>query len=213
VIVDVGFRVSGSTIPTDHGFPLYSAVTDLMPALHGDSIPYALHPIRGRQLPGRELALMPHSEVAFRLDHELIPSVLSLAGKTLRVGRSTLTLGVPAVRSLHPSTALQSRLVVIKGFMEPETFLNAVRRQLADLGIQATPGLVLRRSERAAEGRTSAGKATPIKRTIRIHDKNVVGFAVGVEGLSAEESIKLQEVGLGGRRRFGCGVLVPWTTR
>jgi len=31
-----------------------------------------------------------------------------------------------------------------------------------------------------------------------------------VNGLTAEESIKLQEIGLGGRRHMGCGIFVPY---
>jgi len=30
-----------------------------------------------------------------------------------------------------------------------------------------------------------------------------------VQGLDADESLKLQEHGIGGRRRFGCGIFVP----
>ena len=40
-------------------------------------------------------------------------------------------------------------------------------------------------------------------------DKEIVGFALRVEELTAEESIRLQEKGIGGRRRFGCGIFVP----
>jgi len=36
-----------------------------------------------------------------------------------------------------------------------------------------------------------------------------VGYAVRVSGLSDEDSLKLQERGLGGKRRMGCGVFVP----
>ena len=40
---------------------------------------------------------------------------------------------------------------------------------------------------------------------MRIRDKRVVGYAVLATGLTVEESIRLQEHGLGGRRRMGCG--------
>ena len=44
---------------------------------------------------------------------------------------------------------------------------------------------------------------------IQIKDKSIVGYALRVVGLTAEESIRLQETGLGGRRRMGCGVFLP----
>ncbi|BAW98007.1 hypothetical protein NIES970_29700 (plasmid) [[Synechococcus] sp. NIES-970] len=36
-----------------------------------------------------------------------------------------------------------------------------------------------------------------------------MGFGVTVEGLSDEDSIKLQCLGLGGRGHFGCGWFYP----
>jgi len=48
-----------------------------------------------------------------------------------------------------------------------------------------------------------------VRRTVRIHDREVVGFALRVQDLTAEESLHLQEHGLGGRRLFGCGIFVP----
>ena len=36
-----------------------------------------------------------------------------------------------------------------------------------------------------------------------------MGYAVHIGGLNAAESLRLQEQGLGGRRKMGCGVFVP----
>jgi CRISPR-associated protein Cas6 len=44
---------------------------------------------------------------------------------------------------------------------------------------------------------------------LRIHGKRIVGFSVIIQGLTAEESMKLQEHGLGGRGKMGCGFFVP----
>lgn len=56
-----------------------------------------------------------------------------------------------------------------------------------------------------------AGK--PHRRLLRIKDRRMVGYAVQVTGLTAEESIKLQEHGLGGRQKMGCGFFVPMQAR
>ena len=37
--------------------------------------------------------------------------------------------------------------------------------------------------------------------------------AVNIRDLNEEDSLKLQEVGIGGRRRMGCGIFVPETDR
>jgi CRISPR-associated protein Cas6 len=47
------------------------------------------------------------------------------------------------------------------------------------------------------------------RRTLRIREKEVVGHEVVIEGLTSEESLSVQERGLGGRRHMGCGIFVP----
>jgi CRISPR-associated protein Cas6 len=48
---------------------------------------------------------------------------------------------------------------------------------------------------------------------MRIHGKTIVGFTVLVQGLTAGESIQLQEEGLGGRGKMGCGFFVGMVSR
>jgi CRISPR-associated protein Cas6 len=67
------------------------------------------------------------------------------------------------------------------------------------------------RSTTALERRSARSVGEPIRRTLGIHGKQIVGFAVRVDGLSSEDSLTLQARGLGGRRRFGCGAFVPAT--
>lgn len=66
----------------------------------------------------------------------------------------------------------------------------------------------MRTLPRAVEGRAERAAGEPIRRTLRIRDKTVVGYALAVTELTADESIRLQEAGVGGRRRFGCGLFV-----
>jgi CRISPR-associated protein Cas6 len=44
---------------------------------------------------------------------------------------------------------------------------------------------------------------------IRISKQKIIGYAMVVSELTADESIRLQEVGLGGRTRMGCGFFLP----
>jgi CRISPR-associated protein Cas6 len=83
-------------------------------------------------------------------------------------------------------------MVTIKGFFDPVPFQTALRRQLDQLNISDQIQVTLGR-----------------RRTLRIKDKEVVGHEVLLEGLTAEESLAVQETGLGGRRHMGCGVFVP----
>ncbi len=200
--VDLAFSVvCPHALPADHGYLLYSWVSRVLPEAHrADG--FGIHPIRGRQLGGRTVQLTEHSRLIIRTDADEIARFLPLAGRPLQLLDRTLRIGVPQVRSLVPAAALRSRLVTIKlpdAVTQPsdaaaEAFRAAARRQLADLGISPEAKLFL-------------GK----RRTLRIKDKEVVGYEVFIEGLTAEESLSVQEHGLGGRRHFGCGVFVPFT--
>jgi CRISPR-associated protein Cas6 len=196
--VDLAFTVTVQrSIPVDHGYALYGAVSRVLPTVHTEN-GVAIHPISGRQFGDGLLMLMPWSTLTLRLPADQIPAVLPLAGKSLQIGDTSLRIGVPQVYALEPATALRSRLVVIKvshinpGQVTEEQFTAAARKQLDTLGI-------------APEARLTLGK----RRTLRVKDAEIVGYEVLVEGLTAEESLALQEAGLGGKHHMGCGVFVP----
>lgn len=188
--VDLAFRLTGATIPVDHGYALYASISRLLPDLHADK-DIGIHPIRGRYVGNGGLHLTSASHLTVRLPDDRIRAVLKLAGKTLEVDGHRLRVGIPETRALRPTAVLYSRLVTIKGFMEVDPFLAAARRQLGLLGVDAE--LV-------------AGE----RRTFRVKNKQVVGFEVFASQLDAEASLRLQEAGLGGRRHMGCGVFVPF---
>lgn len=210
VIIDLAFPLRGEPLPADHGFALYGAVS-AVESLHGRS-DYGIHPVRGRPLPERRLALTARSQLTIRTDHTQAPLFLPLAGRSLRVGEAGVTAGVPTTRPLRPSPAIESRLVIIKGLLDPALFLEAATRQLDTLGISGRATLVERPAGRRVENLTPPAVG-PIRRTLRIHGREVVGFAVRVTQLNPEDSLRLQAVGLGGRRRFGCGIFVPVMVR
>lgn len=210
--VDIGFRLTGREIPADHGYALYGAVSRHVPWTH-DPAQEALgiHPINGLLAGNRLLHLTPSSRLTFRLNSDHVRELLPLAGKELDLDGYTLRVGVPTTYTLKPAATLRCRLVTFKHRMETEPFLAKAQEELTKLGIKATPALIRRSGARSLEGRVepAADRSPFIRRTIRIHDKEVVGFAMEVAGLSADESLRLQETGLGGRRKFGCGIFGP----
>ena len=190
--VDLAFPITSATsIPADHGYLLYSALSKQIPALH-EAEGIAIHPIRGRQDGMRGLALQKWSAVTIRTCDDRIGEFLKLAGKTLRIGPASVVVGVPNVSLVLSSPKLRSRLVTTKNGTEPERFLAEVRRQMTTLGISERPNLTV-------------GK----RRTTRIKDKEVVGHELLVDQLGEEESLLLQRHGVGGRRLMCCGVFVP----
>jgi CRISPR-associated endonuclease/helicase Cas3 len=207
-VVDLEFPLRGDMVPADHGYSLYAALCRVLPWAHADEA-VGIHPIRGRLVGGRALALTLASRLRLRLPASRIAEALPLAGQQLDLGGARLGVGVPTIRPLSPAPTLASRLAVIKGFQEPEPFLEAAQRQAEALGIEGRLALLARANEGSLEGATSRAAGDPIRRTLRIHDREIVGFALAATELTAEESLRVQEVGIGGRRRFGCGLFVP----
>lgn len=203
-VIDLSFEIRGTSVPADHGYALYAALARCLPWVHGDKAT-GIHPIRGQLIGGRMLALTRASRLVLRLPASKIPEAISLAGQRLDVDGAALTVGVPAVHPLHPSPSLASRLVVIRGFTEAGSFLEAVTRHLAELGVQGSAALVAHSRQLPLESK-AGGRSPFVRRTLRISGREVVGFALRVEGLGPEDSLSLQAAGLGGRRRFGCGV-------
>jgi hypothetical protein len=222
-MIELQFPVLGTTIPADHGYALYGAMSRLIPKLHAPELSVRIGPIRGAYVGEGKLRLEPRtSRLRVRLQPEQLPILLPLAGKSLDLDGHAVRLGVPQVAALVPAITLFARTVVIKAsspktdpasntsrdrqktkrYQEPSEFLDGIRRELTRRGIGAEADLLLRESgDRAGQ---------PCRRVLRVHGKAIVGFSVIIQGLTAEESMNLQEQGLGGKGKMGCGFFVPW---
>lgn len=188
--VDLCFQVLGKTIPVDHGFALHGAMSRILPHFHEDQT-VGIKLIRGRYIGDGMLDISPYSELVVRLPIGHISQYIQLAGKRLEVLGQSLTVGVPKTRALVPAVALYSHLVTTRNGDIQERFEKEIVRQMGELEIQ---------------GRFSVGE----RKTFQVHGKQVVGYSFLVSELNAEESVKLQEVGLGGRRKMGCGFFEPF---
>ena len=203
-VIDLAFEIQGTTLPLDYGYALFGALSRIIPTLHADRR-IGVHPIRGMKLERGRLTLVPQSRLRIRMPSEEIGTYLPIAGTRLDLDGSFLRVGVPRSEPLIPSTSLTSRLVTIGRHREPSPFLTSLRTQLSSLGVTGSLCL-LPSSDPSRPGEL-------LRRVIRIKDKKIVGYAISVSGLSAEESLIVQERGLGSRRRMGCGIMVPETSK
>jgi CRISPR-associated protein Cas6 len=188
--VDLCFSVFGKFLPVDHGFALYGSVSRVLPTIHEDR-EVGLKLVRGRYVGHGLLDISPASELILRLPISMVGQYLALAGANLEVAGHRLRVGVPHTRALIPAAALYSPLVTTKNGQDQQRFEAEARSQMANL---------------AVKGRLTTGK----RRTFQVHGKQVVGYEALVTELTAPESILLQEEGLGGRRKLGCGFFDPW---
>jgi len=196
--IEVKFKVIGKQIPADHGYLLYSALSRFDKKIH-EMKDIAIGGISGIPDSMRNLHLNNASKLRIRLDHSDLPAIIGLAGKDLLIGSEKIRLGLPVVGMLKPHRHLYSRLVTIKGFQESDAFLASLQKQFDALQIKQPPMLFHYKS-----GDTNKN----IRKTVRIKDKEIVGFPVLITNLNPDESLRLQQVGLGGRRKMGCGTFV-----
>jgi CRISPR-associated protein Cas6 len=198
--VDLSFSIVGDALPAEHGYGLYSALTHWNETIH-ELEGLSIQTIAGIPDKKGKIYLTDRSRLRLRLPYDKLPLVYGLAGKALTIGSHTIRLGIPQIYPIQPTSKLKARIVTIKGYQEPEAFLQAALRQLEDLGITGTIVIPVDKE----------GKAE--RKTVKIKQFTVVGFTLGVFDLSDEDSIKLQIHGLGGKRRMGCGVFVPFECR
>lgn len=195
-IVDIIFPMRGDSLPLDHGFSLFGALSRCVPQLH-EQPGWGVHPVFGERSGAGVLSLIPASRLKIRLPADRIGELLPLSSASLEVDGHHVSLGFPQIMPLTPSAHLRARIVTIKGFFDqPDTFADALRRQLVGMA-----GL-----DQSAEG---IEVVVGPRRVFRVREKTVVGFAVGLTGLEATASLWIQGQGLGGRRHMGAGIFVP----
>jgi CRISPR-associated protein Cas6 len=194
---DYLFPVEGQSIDVDHAHPLYGGISQIIPEFH-ESNSIGIFGINGKLSGGysKRLNIDADSVLKIRIPLELSRSIYKLAGKTLQIHQDKIYLGIPELELIVPSQNLEARIVTIKGFLDASALETAAQNHLDRLEIVGKVRVLTR-----PDGQ-------PRCRTVKIHKKKVVGFGVRVEGLSDRDSLLLQQQGIGGRRKMGCGLFL-----
>ena len=190
-MIDLYFQVQGKMIRVDHGYALFSVICHCLGKEFHDAQDVRLALIRGSYIGDGQLRLLPGSRLTLRLPYEKTDSYIKLSGKNFDLDGHKISIGGPASQRLIPAAVLYAHLVTTKNGLDQERFEIEIRRQL---------------DGQVCQGRITVGR----RRIFSIHDKKVVGYSLLVSELTAEESVILQEQGLGGRRKMGCGFFQPW---
>ncbi|CCQ92531.1 putative CRISPR-associated endonuclease Cas6 [[Clostridium] ultunense Esp] len=190
--VRIRFPVLGSEVPIDHYEALYASLSRNNSQFH-QLEGLSVSPITGGESAGEVLRLTKDSCLYFQMPYESLNHLVQLAGKRLQIGDKLIRLGVPHLIPLNPHPRLYSRFVTIKNALTEEVMRSKVQEQLLNMDITLSEEKiqVLRR------------------RVITIHDRKIVGFGILLEGLDDEASIKVQLLGVGGRRRYSSGFFLP----
>ena len=201
---DVAFKVRcNKRLSADHRYHLFSAICEILPNAHHNHF-IAIHPFTGKQLSGRLLELNSSSRLTIRAPIDRIGELLSIGGRTLRIGSVEVTCDtVPEVLRLIPACTLRSSFVTIKRSdkkFDEDSFIEAARKQLDTIGISESVEIELPTRE------SLKGDLRSARRTFSIKGRQIVGYEMRLNGLSADESIAVQSRGIGGRRAMGCGL-------
>lgn len=194
---ELRYPLIGKSLPADHGYRLYGAMSRIVPMIHEQN-GWRMATISGTPNGQGEIILTTYSRLRIRAKWEQIPLFLQLVQKLLKVDNHSLVLEPPEIHPICPCRTLKARLVVIKGFQEPEPFIGAVKYHLQKLGINSSKTYI-----------PTNALGEPDRKVIKVHQHKVVGFSVVVPELNAIDSIALQIHGCGGKPKMGCGFFSP----
>ena len=199
--VDVVFPLKGKLLPLDNGYLIYSALSRLCPNIH-ELNDIGIHPIAGNPNRYKQLKLTKQSKLKIRIPLEQIPSIYQfLVEQTFKIGENQFHIGIPEYKALTPVSNLYSRLVIIRRSRKPQDFIEIAQRQLEELGITGKINLL-----RKQNGQLQCRQLTLRKKEGTFP---LIGYGVKVSDLSEADSVKLQQQGIGGKRKMLCGVFVP----
>lgn len=199
-IVDVAFAVVCRCLPLDHAHELRSALDRQLPWLseEGRAGVHQIHVaesgngwMRPDDVSQDVLYLSRRTKLMLRLPEDRVADAEALVGKTLDIAGYELTVGKPAVRALTALPTLFARYVVADENADEAQFLTATAAQLREMGI---------RVKKMMCGKTH---------NIDTPDGMIYTRSLLVADLDPEESVTLQQQGIGPERTLGCGLFVP----
>ncbi len=198
-VVDVAFQISCRTLPVDHAWALSQAVCAVLPwvadepgagvhTIHvADSGNGWMRPEGGAEL----LYLSRRTKLMVRVPRHRVEDARQLTGRTLDVAGNALTVENAVLKPLAAITTVFARYVASAAGEDESAFLEATVRELNALGVR--PKKMLCGIEKTI--------VTPVE-TVRTR-------SLMIAELTLEESMQLQQRGLGRLRHLGCGLFLP----
>jgi len=199
-VIDLAFRVGCPTLPLDHAYPLSSAVLDVLPWLE-DEPQAGLHLIHGaasgngwyrpEDTGNQLLHLSRRTRMRLRIPRQRLEDARKLSGSTLDIEGHPLRVGDSEVFMLSSLSTLFARYVITGPDSDEQAFLEQAQHDLRELDIDCRKML------------------GGISHTLTFPDGPVYTRSLMVADLEPEQSVRLQQRGLGTGRSFGCGLFLP----
>jgi len=186
-MIDIVYDLKGSTLPGEYAFVLWRELVRVLPWLEAES-EAGLLPLRAAHSGGAML-LPQRAKLVLRLPQRLAQQARQLSGQVLDVEGHTLEVGVMRERKLLAHPTLHARMVASS--MDENDFLQEMGVRLRELDIPC---------------KWICGKRVEL----RAGERAISGYSLVVHELRPEGSLRLQQTGLGGERRYGCGLFIPY---
>jgi CRISPR-associated protein Cas6 len=199
-MIDVSYRISGRSLPVEHAHALSCAVQHSLPwfAQEREAGLHLIHVaesgngwMRPEAAAGELLQLSWRTRLTLRIPRARLTDAQQLSGSTLDVDGHRLAVGEHKARPLRPARTLFSRFVVASEQDSESRFEALIKGELQEMDV---------RTDRLLCGKTHL---------ISTPDERLYTRSVLVAGLTPDESIVLQDSGLGPGRKFGCGLFIP----
>ena len=202
-VIDIAFRLDCRRVRVDHANGLHRAITAALPWFNGELLA-GLHLIHlagsqnGWQRPqdaAEPLYLSKRTRLNLRVPLGRVSDAKKLTGATLDINGDAMRVQTAREKPLIPGPVLLSRHVAIgddtiNGYGDEGEFLRAAAAELSEMGVRF-------------------GKLLPGRRLdLRGPGGVVQTRSLLVADLEAADSLTLQEQGIGGGRKYGCGLFI-----
>jgi CRISPR-associated protein Cas6 len=190
-MVDIAFGVAGESLPRGFEWALFREIARVVPWI-ANTPRAGILPIRGTRLPDGGTMITHRSRIVVRVPHDRLCSASALEQATLRVGETTLTIGVGSFRKHQPAATLYSPRVTT-GEADETRFVAVLEEEMAALGVN---------------GRLICGRRVEVV----LEEGPVTAYPVAIHNLREADSLLLQRTGLGRGQPVGCGLFIPHKT-
>ena len=199
-VVDLSFRIKCPTLPLDHAHAFSIRLLEILPWLEEEEYA-AIHLIHGaasgngwfrpEDVKSELLHLSRRTRMRLRLPSHRLDDARALTGKTLDIAGHSLEVGESDVLLLSSLSTLFARYIVTSEDMDETQFLEEAARELKSIGVS---------TRKLLGGITHA---------LDFPDGPVFTRSLMVAELEPEQSVRLQQTGLGEGRTIGCGIFLP----
>jgi len=197
-VFDLVFKLQGKSLDIDHAYALSEALQQ-----HLDPDTCARIGVHGVHMAGSgngwnrpeqidaELPLSRRARLVIRVHRDDSDAVTQITSRRLQIGMQPVDIGASSIRKLSSLGTVHARAICCDQQRSEDDFLQQVADELESMNISVSKMLC---------GRSGA---------IRTGDEVIFTRALLVADLKPEESVRLQQQGIGEGRMLGCGLFVP----